>query len=366
MEEQFQLDLEIDDSVIDVATRKLQTYERHLKRISALSKRAGSGIRTGGGIGAGSVGSHAGSLGGSQMLTQLASQVGAMKFGQTALGPINKANTNLTATTPRLPTSTTPRLPTSNLSSGFIGFAGAGAGADFAATKAKESRFRFNEFNKEQVERRRARRQQRAARGGTFGTQAKAFGAARMEQFGGQLGAGSLSGKGLAKGAVGGMFRRVGSVAGSLLGTFGGVPGFIVGGILGAAIGGLGDVLFDKLTAGNQAAKEITKSLRDTAFTGEVSKYISDFSTKRLGELRDYNEMVRQAVFKDDVSLFTWWGSRAHDGFWGPGWSNANVRFARKQAEQEFSRRRQGIVDIDDTSMNFNRIEETIKMMVRQ
>ena len=401
MEEEFQLDLEIDDSVIDNASRKLQAYERQLKRVSALSKRSGSGIRTGGGIGAGSVGAHAGSLGGSQMLTQLASQVGAMKLGSRAMG----LGGSQAAQQAAVPATRTPLLGHIGTSAGasaggfrtpLLGHIGASAGAGAGG---------FRTFTKEQAERRRERRSQaaqrrsqrnffvggmfgrskereeqrsrtrqeraqqrrtqRASRGGMFGSQAGGFAQARGRQFGDQLGKGNLNASNLARGAVGGAFRRGGSVIGGALGAFGGVPGFIIGGMIGAAIGGLGDQLFSKINERKEAGRQRTAELRATGLSGEISDYVKGFSTTRLEDLRDYNEMARQAL-RDDVSLFTWWGSRELDGFWGPGWSNRNITTARKQAETEFSRRRQGIQDIDMTEMNYNRIEDTLRMMVRQ
>ena len=359
MEEQFQLDLEIDDSVIDVASRKLQAYERQLKRVSALSKRAGSGIRTGGGIGAGSIGSHAGALGGSQMLTQLASQVGAMKLGSRAIG-VGGSQTSF-------PTQNLPKIGWDGNNLPKIGYSGSStpllshAGAIAAGSRASE----FRQFTKEQAERRRERRQQRAGRGGMFGSQARGFAQARGRQFGDMLGKGNINPANLAKGAVGGMFRRAGSMFGRVLGMGGGVPGFIIGGMLGAAIGGLGDTVFRKVNERREAGRQRTAELRATGLSGEISDYIKGFSTTRLEELKNYNQMARQAL-RDDVSLFTWWGSSEMDGFWGPGWSNRNIRTARKQAETEFSRRRQGIQDIDMTEMNYNRIEDTLRMMVRQ
>lgn len=400
-EEQFDLDLTIDDSEIDNAIRKLALYERQLKRVSALSKTAGGGARRGGGVGAGSVGSHAGSLGASQMMTQLTSQLGAMKLGEAAIsrGSSNtilarerqqeriesRQSTRIGHMTPRfnLPAPKTERIghqrPILNIAGPTITDTQKRTREQFA--KKSSSRFIHDGLEARKPprpkptnwdsERMVARKARMAARGratgrGIFGKHLGGFAKSRGNQLGGMFGRGAFNKANLAKGAVGGMFRRGGAVLGKTMGAFGGLPGFIIGGMLGAAIGGLADRLLSENAERNRERKENQASIEEAALSGGVSEYIQNFDTKRLRQLSKQTEMANQYL-KDGMSTWSWWASRGEDGFTGPGWSPRNIRQAREQAQLEYSRRLQGIGEqgVYGTELDQNRLQQTIAMMVR-
>lgn len=386
MSEKFELELDINDSVIDDGIRKLQNYERLVKRVSSTVRQSARNVAPsgrGGSVsgGTGGLGELAGTLGGASVVERLAQNRRdkkeldtGLKSGVNAGDKISQAqNRRFQQNQSDFRMVNRPGIsPLSNIGS----FSGAQA-ADRAQSKIRD---RIVNRSRKQILLDNLRASTKPP--SILKQQAGGFFSTRSEQLVEGLANGGFSARGFGRSATAGINRRVGSVIGSGIGSVLGsiIPGAgTIGGLLiGAAIGGLADRAVEALMSSSEDEdpKKVTLSrrreelaqfvdnrLRNPRNRDSVAAYIQEMSTRDL-----MNRNLRREQLREGESGFTFFGDffgKDGYGFVGPGWSSRNFDLAEEQQARELLNRRTGGKNKLD-EMRVNLIEEQIFRMTRE
>lgn len=348
MSEKFELELEVDDSAIDRGIRKLQQYDRLVKRVSGSVRQAtgtmsraasGASGATGGAIGG--LGELTGSLAGTSVVERLMQR--NRDRSDMALGG----------------RTITDRLPTTN---------------DEVRTRSILATQNLRDRNRGVTSR--AIISQTGMLGG-----ARGFARTRGTQFAEGMARGGFRADRFGRSAMAGLSRRGGGMIGAGLGAKLGsiIPGAgtILGLSIGAGIGALADRAIGSLIerdsdvlSGREMRRQIAElsDIRLRRRDGPVAQFIQAMTTRELRERDVGMDMARRGV--SGFSLFGDLFSYQGHGFIGPGWSSRDFDIAREQQARELTSRQTGGTGTryapGTLEMNVQLMEQQIARMTRE